>query len=170
MVVAAMVLLAGAYCALKFFSAGERKSGEARREPPVEAAAEPGGKPRPQPGGCVDWRWEPDGDAIRSREMRPPVELRRRGLPGVADACLARGEGRRAFALLGRAARKRPEFYRDIADAFANGRGDRPDARMASHYDRLADQREKAQAELLRRSRRRAAERRRDVLLLRAAA
>lgn len=115
-------------------------------------------------------RWELDQNVVRARAAKPVFVPDRKGLLGVADACLARGEAKRAFALIDQVARKRPKFYRDIANAFANGQGVAPDVRKASHYDGLADRREKALRELRRRRKRLAAEHRRRSMALRAAA
>lgn len=141
-----------------------------KAEAPVSEKPTAGSGPAVVDEAVVDGPCEQDEDAVRCRAERPVCVPGRQGLLGVADACLARGDSQRAFALIGQVARRQPVFYREIADAFANGRGVPPDAWMASHYDRLADLREKAQVELRRRNQRRAAEQRRELMALRVAA
>lgn len=143
---------------------------------PVETAPKAASAPKaPQAPAVADERaeeerWELDEAVVRARAAKPVFVPDRKGLLGVADACLARGEAQRAFALIDQVARKQPKLYHDIANAFANGQGVAPDVRKASHYDGLADRREKALRERRRRNQRLVAEHRRTGMLLRAAA
>lgn len=110
--------------------------------------------------GEEDWDLEVDEDVLARRAERPEVAPCRHGILGVADGCILRGDVRRGLALLGRVARKLPKIYRDMAEVF-DADGALPDARVAARYDRLADRREKALRQRVRRNRRQRAERRR---------
>jgi hypothetical protein len=75
--------------------------------------------------------------AILPEEVAASVKPLRKGLLGVGDACRAKGNVAKAVALYGRAAKKDPSVYFDIADLYSDDEDGEIGYRRAVKFTRL---------------------------------